>query len=529
MAEIEVDDVAAVGSVKDIPSYQLPPGVWTSALNMRCRNAGMESVGGWASTFGSPPAPPHFLIPMRTNTGVFWVWASLGNILVYDGAAHTDISRTVGGAYNTTATEQWNATILGGVLILNNGVDVPQFWANVNVATKMADLTNWAGGGVNVRAKVIRAFGPFLMAFNVTDNSVNYPHMCRWSHPADPGSVPSSWNPADPTKDTGQKDLPDVNSGVIQDAMQLGDIMYVYKETSTWRVKFIGGRFIFDFGLGAWLTTSGILAPRCVCATGDGKKHVVVTQDDIIAHDGQQVTSILNLRQRNALFGDIDTTNYGTSYIFDNPLFGEVVFCYPSVGNTYPNKSLIMNYRERDDWVVTEMDGIIFRNAAVGNIANPSIEQWNDGTDAWDDDTGPWKDYVRRRTIVCDPTNIQFYVLDSGITRNGTPFSSTLRREALAVIGQKSDGSPINDYQAVKLFSNLRPKVQGGPLNIRLGSSEYVNGPIAWGTPVAFDPSSNLLNAKPVQGRALSMELTSPSAAWRIDGYKIDVMNLSEF
>ena len=33
-----------------------------------------------------------------------------------------------GGAYATTATENWTATGLGGVLVMTNGVDEPQYW-----------------------------------------------------------------------------------------------------------------------------------------------------------------------------------------------------------------------------------------------------------------------------------------------------------------------------------------------------------------------------------------------------------------
>ena len=51
------------------------------------------------------------------------------------------------GAYAATADENWTSTIIGGVLVLPNNVDKPQYWALTNgvplSATLMQDLSNW--------------------------------------------------------------------------------------------------------------------------------------------------------------------------------------------------------------------------------------------------------------------------------------------------------------------------------------------------------------------------------------------------
>ena len=279
MAEVEIDKIASFGAIADVPAYQLPPEAWTTALNMRARDNGLESLLGWAQVFGTPTVAPHFLMPISGVAQNFWIYTSLTKAYVYDGATHTDITRTVGGDYTAAATEDWNGTLLGGIPILNDGSDVPQFWATQSVGTKLANLTNWPAA---LRAKVIRAFGPFLVGFSLIDSGNALPHTAQWSHPAVPGAVPSSWDYTNTTLDAGRKDFPDVQSGILQDALPFGQTMFVYKESSTWKMRFIGGRFIFDFGESAWLTTSGILAARCVCNTSDGTKQVVVTQDDII-------------------------------------------------------------------------------------------------------------------------------------------------------------------------------------------------------------------------------------------------------
>lgn len=526
MPEIDINDLASLGQINDVKPYMLPPEALTLALNMRYRDGSPESLLGWEQIFGTPNIAPHFHMPISIVATNLWLYASLTKISVYDGSTHSDITRAVGGNYAAGETRNWNGTILGGIPIFNNGVDVPQFRANMTAGTRFADLTNWPG---TLRAKVIRAFGPYLMAFNLTSGGVSQPHTMRSSHPADPGSVPASWDPTDATRDVTVKDFPDVNSGIILDALPLGGTMYVYKENSTWRANIVGGRFIFD-----WKTvyeTSGILAPRCVALTGDGTRHCVVTQDDIITHrGGTDPMSILEGRQRASLFGEIDTVNYANSFIFPNPLTKEMWFCYPTQGNTQPNKALIWNYASGQRGAISFADGITFRNAAVGDIEGDSDELWSTGTDEWDEDTGPWSEFTRRRVVLAGTDATKFYNLDRGSTRDGTAFIQTLQREGLAILGRKRSGEWIVDHQTRKMLQRLWPKVVGDPVNIRLGAQETVNGPLLWGPVVEFDPSTQrAADNDPISGAAVAIELSSSSKSWRIDGFRASIAPLGQF
>lgn len=524
MIPIEINDLGSIGAVRDTPPYMLPPEAFTQAINMRSVDGGLEALLGWTQVFGTPGVAPHFIVPIQTSSTTFWLYVSLTKAYGYDGTTHTEVTRAAGD-YTATDTHQWNGTLLGGVPILNNGIDVPQAWLTPALATDLVNLTNWPA---TLRAKIVRAFGPFLMAFNVTKSGTNYPHMCKWSHPADPGSVPSSWDETDQTKDTGEKDLPDVDSGLIVDALPLADTMYVYKETSVWKVRFIGGRLIFDFGQSAWLPTTGCLAARCVAITGDGTKHVFATQDDIVWHDGNRVRSILNERQRSRLFNEIDTVNYVNSFMFCNPQYKEMWFCYPSSGATHPDKALIMNYGRGSDapWPITEADGITFRHAATGPIEGAADEDWEANENEWEVDDGPWSTLERRRTVVAGTDATKFYLLDSTNQRAGVAFNALLQREGLSVLGKKRNGEWIVDFDARKLADLLWPKIQGGPVNIRLGSQELVDGPISWGTAVEFNPSTlSYVNAGPKEGRALAIEIESDNN-WRIDGLRMEIENL---
>lgn len=525
MPTIEINDLASIGVIRDTPAYQLPPEAWSTVENMRVVNGGLERLLGWTQVFGTPPVAPHFTVPMTVPTGNFWVYTSLTKAYVYDGTNHTEITR-VASDYNASEGADWNSTILGGILILNNGTDVPQFWGTVSAATKLLDLTNWPAGWT---AKVVRALGPYLIAIHPTKSGTVYPHLINWSHPADPGSVPVSWDVTDPTRDAGQNDLPDVNSGVLMDALPLQSIMYLYKEGSIWAMRPIGGRFIFDFK--TFLETTGILAPRCVAVTGDGLRHVVATQDDIIWHNGNTAQSILNKKLKRALFNEIDTTNYGNSFMFPNPAYNEVWFCYPAQGQIYPNRAIIWNYSDSPNGVVTEAVGINFRHAATGSIEVASDLVWADASETWEEKTGPWSEVSRRRVVICDTANTKLHGFDRGVTRDGAAFTVTLQREGLAVVGRTRNGDWIVDFEKIKMISRMWPKITGGPINVRVGVQSTVDGPITWGNAVEYNPSVAVpADFTPMSGRAVAIEFsTTASVQWRIDGYKPDITVLGNY
>lgn len=524
-----IDDVSSIGEVRDTPSYMLPPGAWSTALNMRVLESGLETLLGWSQVFGTPGTVPHFIMPVVGTGGVLWLYSSLTKTFVYDGTTHTNITRQTAGVdvnYTANDTPDLGGTLLGGVPILCNGSDVPQYWPNNTISTKLKDLVNWPS---SLRAKVVRAFGPYLVAFNLVDSAftpAGLPHTIQWSHPADPGNLPPSWDYANPAVQAGRRDFSDINSGIILDALPLGQVMYVYKEGAIWKMRRVGGISIFDFGEAAWQTTIGLLAKRCVCVAGVPERHVLATQDDIIWHDGNTIRSILNRVQRRRLFNEMDTTTFGQSFIFDNPYFKEVWFCYPTSGSTYPNQALVMNYSDINKWVVTEADGITFRNATIGRLEGVSDETWDENEELWDDDTGPWSELQRRRVLIASPDNNKIYNFDKGVLRDAATITATLQRLAMSL-----DGKPV-DFTKWKMLHRVWPKLTGGPVNIRFGSQEVIDGPVTWSPAVSFDPKLHAGHAVPgpQSGRAICIEYaTQGSASWHLDGYTVESEMLGSF
>ncbi len=524
MGVVEINDLASVGQINDIAPYMLPPEAWTLAENIRYAKGGVEVMAGWAQAFGTPGVAPHFALPVKTSSQTFWLYTSLTKGYVYNGATHTDITRSVGGDYTANATEEWNGVVFGGIPILNNGHDVPQYWGAYLITTHLAALPNWPS---TLRASVIRNFGSYLVAFNITDTGTNYPHLVQWSNPASPGTVPTSWAYSNPTVEGGRKDLPDVNSGIILEALQLQATMFIYKERSIWKMTYIGGQFIFQFD--PFLADVGILAQRCVCGDGTGARHIVATQDDIIAHNGNTPQSILTDKQRVTLFSSINRDAVSTCFMFLNKVKEEVWFCYPESGQPQPTRAMVWNYK-KGVGAISFVSGITFRNATVGDIEGVTGELWSDGTDTWADDTGPWSQIFRQQVILSSPVNTKFYQLDSGTTRDGVGFAVTLQREDLGIIGKKRTGEWINDFKQMKMVDAVWPKIEGSAIRLRVGFREVVKGPLTWQDYTTFDPAvDRWINAivnenLPGCGRAVSIEFSSlASTYWRVDGYSMNV------
>jgi len=530
MSVVEINDLASVGQINDIAPYMLPPEAWTLAENIRYAKGGVEVIAGWAQVFGTPGVDPHFALPVKTSSQTFWLYTSLTKAYVYNGSTHTDITRSVGGDYTANATEEWNGVVFGGIPILNNGHDVPQYWSAYLTTTHLAALPNWPS---TLRAAILRNFGSYLIAFNITDTGTNYPHLVQWSNPAGPGTVPTSWAYGNPTTEGGRKDLPDVNSGIILEALQLQSTMFIYKERSIWKMTYIGGTFIFQFD--TFLADVGILAARCVCGDGTGARHVVVTQDDIIVHNGNTPQSILTDKQRVTLFNSINRDAVSTCFLFLNKVKEEVWFCYPESGQLQPTRALVWNYK-KGVGAISFVNGITFRNAAVGDIEGVSGELWSDGTDTWADDTGPWSQIFRQQVIVSSPANTKFYQLDNGTLRDGASFPVTLQREDLGIIGKKRSGEPINDFKQMKMVDAVWPKVEGVAIRVRVGFRETVKGTLTWQDYTTFNSSTDMWisaivnESLPGCGRAVSIEFSSmTSAYWRLDGYSMNVEVLGPY
>lgn len=514
MPVVQLFNLGATGIVKDIPGHLLPPEVWTDGNNMQMIDLYAKRSLGYEQIFGTPTVVPGFVLFVPASSDNFWIYTSLAKAYVYDGTTHTNITRAAGD-YTAINYRDWNGCLLGGVPILNNGEDVPQYWSALAPATALANLPNWPS---TLRAKVIRNFGKYLVAINLTDDGSSLPHAVQWSHAADPGTVPSSWDNTDATVDAGRTHLTDIQGGELVDAYLLGNYLILYKQRSTHLLRYVGGNDIMgsDF-----LFNTGLLAARAAAPIDSGFRHFCVGEDDVYIHSGtKQLEYPLDKKDRRYFFSDIDTTNYANMFVIDNPGKEEVWICYPTSGSTYPNKVLIYNYKTK----ATSFRDFAGVTASFGTVPVSLGETWDSSSGSWDEDTGIWDLASTRMMVAGDVLATKFWGQEIAFpfgTQNGSSF---LQRTGLAIVGRDNQGQPKLDYQSRRLVRRIWPKIRGtANVQVRIGMQEELDGEITWTPYKLFVPAQKYLDFE-ISGRMPAVEFRSDDAAgWQIEGYDLDV------
>lgn len=531
MADYDINDVASLGLILDMPSYQLPPEAWSTAENVRIFDDGVSKGATWGTLVDTSPTGPVYIQAVRTSALAQWlIYASKAKVFVWDGTSQAEITNLALTPYSTVNDYDWVGTELAGIPVLTNNVNPPQYWTALNLASDLDTLPNWTAAlGANSYCRSIRAFGPYLVALNVTIATVAHPHGVLWSHPADPGSMPASWDYTDPTVDAGLTELSDANAGSIVDGLPLRGQFIIYKENATWLMRLVGGQYIMQFD--PFLIASGILAPHCAALTGDGKYHFVATGDDIIIHDGITAKSILDKRMRRELFGRIDVANYNACHVFAVPTKREMWFAYPEIGSSTVTRALIWNYGAG-----VGVDGVLYESAftypsaAVADVVNEG-ETWDSDTDTWDSTTDAWDSSARRRTVIADKTGLQILEMDITTLRAGASFTGTLTRENLSILGKRrSSGEPVVNFTDRKFIRRIWPKMEGGVATIRLGMSDVPGGTTSWGTPQTFDPTTQSYLDFTVSGRAApAVDIQWQGDTGVLYGYKLEIFPAGRF
>lgn len=507
---VRIQQVGAIGVVKDLSQHELPDNAWTDARNIRFLDGYAYQFYGHGEVYNSPTYAPQHVMPCNINGARYWIYATAGKTFaatITGGAAvHTDITHLTP---RTGVANQWTGTLLSGLPILNAGDgSKPMAW-DLNLANKFIDLANWPA---NTSCKSLRAFRNYLVALNVTKSGQNYPYMVKWSHPADPGSFPSTWDIADSTKDAGETDLAEGSDPII-DGLQLRDTFMIYKEGSCWRMDYTGGAYVFRFS--KVLGTSGAMNRNCI-AEVDGF-HVVLTGSDVIVHDGQQATSVLDKQTRRYLFQNIDVNGAGRCFVFKSPFMNEVFICYPSVGATACDMAMVWNHKDK---TVSFREMPNLNHAAFGPVDSGLTGSWSTDSAPWGSDLSLWDgpDFVPNTArVILASEAPKLYMLDASAAFDDAIPSAHLERRGL------SFGAP----EQMKLVRGIRPRIVGNTgdtVNVRIGASDDPYVAPTWGPLMQHTIGQTVANDCLVSGRYIAVRFETGSAyQWRLDSYDLDI------
>lgn len=508
MTRVTIPSAGQYGVIGDAAPQELPPNAWSAATNMRFRDGYAERFKGSAAVFATPAVVPYFVAPFSSGASRMWVHAGLAKVYVDDGTTRTNL--TPASDYTGAIDDKWVGGTLGGIMVINNGVDLPQYWGG-NVAVKFAALTAWTG---TWRAVSVRPFKNFLVALGITKGATSYPHMVKWSSAADPGTLPASWDETDATKDAGEQDLAETPD-LLVDQLQLGDMNVIYKERSMYAMRYIGQPFIWQFQ--RLPGDVGALGRNCVAPVPAG--HVVLAAGDLVLHAGQGPQSLLTARMRRWLFNRIDSTNFKRAFLTTNPARNEVWVCWPQGGDTACTMALVWNWVD-DTFGVRELPGATC--GAAGQINYAAASAWATDTGTWAADTSVWNtdEYnAMEARLILGGAGPALQLQDTGALFSGVAPTSLLERT----------GMTFDAPDMVKTIRSLVPRVDapaGTLLSVQVGASMDAEVAPTWGAAVPYTVGTTRKADVFATGRFMAVRIGSTDVQpWRLKSYDLDVVN----
>lgn len=572
---IKLSNLGSIGIIKDTPAYELPPEAFSDGENVRFTGEWAERFPGHEEVYNltvsaatatqAPAESPWFVMPAQSATNYWWLYAGKNSVHVATNSSNgTNINKLDSTAsatllYSSTPSIKWSGINLGGLVYLNNGVNTPQVWTSVALATRLQDIqwdisasgtTSASGGGPvswanrsagAMTCQKLCAYREYILALNTTENSVQYQRRVRWSHPAVAGAQPTTWVKR-PGSDAGFKDIDETRDFLI-DGKVLRDSFILYKESSTWLMRWVEGQYVFSFR--QLFPTWGIIAPDCVQEV-EGR-HVVWTDSDIIVHNGASFESIITKKWRRYLFNSIDDDYRNNCFTTLDTENEQVFFWFHTTGAPeafWPNEALVWNYRY-NTWSHREGPKIAYAQEGLipfGSGANTFTWDLDSGT--WDSDIYAWnaKSYNtgQRGILAASPEDSasttpipRLLRLNATQQFAGSGYTSRVERQSLAISWQDRMGNLKINLQNYKLVHALWPYIDaptGAVFSISVGSQKNVNDAVNWAGPYTYTVGTDRKINCRVMGRLISFRIESTEAKnWKLTQIDLDIDLVGHF
>lgn len=523
-----VNAVGEYGLMPDRPPHESPSNVWTDGRNVQFRNGSAEKMLGSVEAFDGLVVAPIYAATLSTDTSQYWVYAGLNKVYCWDNGVHTNITRRTAGVdvdYAATQDERWTGGALSGVLVLNNSFDPPQMWYPPSPSTRLTALANWPA---NTTCGAIRVFKQFLIAMDVTKSGTRYPHLVFWSHPADSGTPPSSWNIADPTKLAGETPVLSETPGFVVDGASLRDTFVIYKEDSVWGMQLVGGVDVFRFY--KIFNNGGILAKNCVVEFQSGK-HAVFGISDIYYHDGQQMVSIVQERARQTVYSRMNQEYFQRAFVAHDEASRTVWFCYPTGANTECDEALVWSY-ESDTLAFRDLSDLSF--IATGIVSTSASDQWATDSAGWDTDSTTWSQRffnpMERKLAAFSFTNQRGALLNTTEAELGLGMNAFLLKTGIA-LPIRSSQPPDVSYR--KFVRAVWVRITGTPnaeITIEVGSQDDSYSEVFWQASQKYIIGQTQRIDCRVSGRLFAIRLScSDTVSWQLHGYEMEYESMGRY
>lgn len=361
MAIFQAGNAGARGVIKDQHPALLPPNAWTYADAIRFESDAAVLAGEAENLFERPRPVGTGLVhvlPVGQGEALRYVGVGDRGVEAFDAQGKRQLLMAAG-RLPAVGFNGCTSLVFGGVPHLNIEGHAPLRWANPPLG-KLKALPKWPP---MQRCASLRAHRNYLIAMNLTKaaNDGKFavsPYKVMWSNLARPGSPPD-WAITDPASDAGSMELSEGGDEVV-DGLTLGEQFFVYKSHSTWQMDWVGGEWIFHFRRS--FSNLGALARNCVVAIE--RHHFVLSDNDVVLHDGTNLVSVLSDKVRRWLFRHMNERYRARSFVYHNPSSHEVFVFFPMDDATVPNMAVVYNYRTETAAIRSFESGVCHAAAA---------------------------------------------------------------------------------------------------------------------------------------------------------------------
>lgn len=487
-----IDNLAQPGFVADIPDIMTPAGAWTDSRNVRYRDGAMEKCRGYEQALGELSVTAVWAAAIQDGVNSFWAYGAGSVMYATDGSTHANITGTV----TLGATDDLGITggAFHGHLVVNDGANIPQSW-NPSLSNDLVSLTAWPA--VTLTAKVVRPFKDFLFALRITDTGAYNPRLMRWSDRAAQGQLPLSWDYTDPTNQAGINELGQTHD-LLVDLLPLRDSAIIYKEHHAWAADYIGGDDIFGFR--QVFSEIGMLTENCGLTFGS--QQLVLTDQDLVLHDGNSARSVLDRKARRWLFNRINTSRYKRCFLVPDYRNREAYICFPESGYDWPNMALVWNWAE-DTLHPYDLGGP--KTWGASGIVQGTAITFNADSGAFDEAAGTFDEETynpfQNRVLWLDAAAKKAYQNDSGETYNGVQ---------MAVYAERTGITITKDLQQIKRIRRIYPRILGTPgdqIHFHIGSRLAQNGTTSWTPPLNFTIGTDYKLDLRMSGRLIDIRI----------------------
>jgi hypothetical protein len=535
---IQLRELGSIGIIKDVQPTAIPQNAWSNGINVRFNGHKVERAPAFRTYAGTiTPATPVFIWGLYNQGGFDSVlYAGLdGRIFKYAGT-ETNVSEP--GHVNSNDPRQYTGCILSSCVYFNRPDINPRVLTPG--AANFVNLANWPAATTCV---ALRSFKSYLVALNTTEGGVNFPLRVRTSDQALDNSVPASWDETDTTKLATRNTLSQAKTPIV-DGGELGDNFIIYTRDECWRMRYVGGNFIFDYDRLPF-DNAGLINQNCWVEV-DGK-HYAWSDTDIYLHDGTSRTSLIDQRNREVFFRELNMGKSGVFFVAHDKQHNEVLFCCVSgtsavklKSTAYCNYAAVYNYKT-DTWSFRDLPNVTAASTANANTVYtwttlPGPLTWSNVGGAWFDQEDGFSRFLMFALVQDTVNGVSVSKVDAldfaDLGRLTLPLDSDANvnpRAFVERVGFELDveGADLRAYKQVRAFMPLVSVADpSASLNFLGGKHDEADAAVIYpAVAVSYNPPTRYKIDTTLSGRYLAFRMTMTAVKdFSFSGMDVDVI-----